>query len=77
VSSVLLSIVAVCGPAVVGVLYPFGSLPQVHSRLSGVPVGVFPALTRRGLALLPQKPIKRATFKNPAKNKKEKISFTY
>ena len=75
VSSVFV-IVAAGGPAAVGVLFPFGPLPQVHSQLSGVPEGVFPALTRRGLALLPQKPRKRATFKNRAKNKKRKITKT-
>lgn len=73
-------IVSAGGPHAVGVLFLFGSLPQVHSRVAGVPAGVFPALTRRGLVPLPQKPIKRLTSKNPAKNKKceiTKIILTY
>ena len=41
-------IVAAGGPAAVGVLSLFGSLPQLHSRVSGRLAGVFPALTRRG-----------------------------
>lgn len=59
-----------------GVLFLFGSLPQVHSRVSGRLAGVFPALTRRGLVPLPQKPIKRATSKNPAKNKKHSTKIS-
>lgn len=59
-ASFLAGIVAAGAPAAVGVLFPFGSLPQLHSLVSGRLAGVFPALTRRGLALLPQKPIKRA-----------------
>ena len=68
-ASSLAGIMGAGGPAAVGVLFLFGSLPQVHSRVSGVPAGVFPALTRRGLAPQPQKPTKRAfpvskNFKN-------------
>ena len=48
VASALLSIVAAGGPHVVGVLFLFGFLPQVHSQVSGRLAGVFPALTRRG-----------------------------
>ena len=47
-ASSLAVIVAAGGSAAVGVLFLFGSLPQVHSRVSGVPVGLFPALTRLG-----------------------------
>jgi len=46
-SSVAVIVAAGC-PAAVGVLSPFGTLPQVHSRVTGVPGQVFAALTRRG-----------------------------
>ena len=41
-------VVAVGGPHAVGVLSLFGSLPQLHSRVTDVPGQVFAALTRRG-----------------------------
>ena len=71
-ASSLAVIEAAGGPAVGGVLFPFGSLPQVHSRVAGIPGQVFAALTRRGLVPLPQKPIKRAfpVSKNLKKQKR-------
>lgn len=49
-----------------------GLFPNCIAGFRGVPLGVFAALTRRGLPILPQKPIKRLTSKNPRKNKKDK-----
>ena len=47
-ASSLSVIMAAGGPHAVGVLSPLGTLPQVHSWISGVPEGDCLALTRQG-----------------------------
>ncbi len=47
-SSFVAGIVAAGAPAAAGVLLLFGFLPQLHSRVTGIPGQVFAALTRRG-----------------------------
>jgi len=69
--SSLAVIVAAGGPHAVGVLYLFGSLPQLHSRVSGVPGQVFAALTRRELVWSCDSTTKRAF---PVSKKSQKIS---
>ena len=50
-ASSLAVIVAAGGPHAVGVLFSFGSLPQLHSRVSGAPAGLFGRSRARGLPM--------------------------
>jgi hypothetical protein len=71
-ASFLAVIVVAGGPHDVGVLFLFGSLPQVHSWVTGVPGQVFAALTRRGLVWSCDSTTKRAfpVSKNLKKSKR-------
>ena len=62
------------GPAAAGVLFLFGTLPQVHSQVSGVPGQVFAALTRRGLVWSCDSTTKRVFPVSKKLKKSKKVS---